>query len=261
MTWIRLDDNLPDHPKVLGLSDKAFRLYISAMCYSSRYLTDGFISFVVGDRIGSRSQFDELTKATLIISVEGGWQIENYDEYQSTKAEVEMAKAKTRERVQKWRDKNKSNDVSNSVSNDVSNALVTAPHTPTPTHTHTPNIVSDPVHKELADYLAKRIEDNGSKLPTVTESWIKEIRLMIERDGRTVEQIRYIIDWCQDDSFWRSNILSPSKLRAKFDQLRLNAEKETTRKIPQGEIFLTEFLGSTLNITDTTTIAQLGYEG
>lgn len=249
MTWIRLDDNLPDHPKVLGLSDKAFRLYISAMCYSSRYLTDGFISYVVGDRIGERIQFAELTSATLLIAVEGGWQIENYDEYQSTKAEVEIAKAKTRERVQKWREKNKSND--------VSNALVTAPHTHTPTPTHTPNIVTNPIHKELAEYLAKRIENNGSKLPTVTDTWIKEIRLMMDVDGRNVEQIRYIIDWCQDDSFWKGNILSPKKLRAKFDQLRLNAENSTTRKIPQGEKFLKDFLSVT-DVTDMTAIGRYG---
>ena len=96
----------------------------------------------------------------------------------------------------------------------------------------------------MAEHLAKRIEDNGSKPPIVTESWTKDIRLMIERDGRSVEQIRFIIDWCQDDSFWRSNILSPSKLRAKFDQLRLNAEQQSSRKVPQGEAFLKEFLGT-----------------
>ena len=94
----------------------------------------------------------------------------------------------------------------------------------------------------MAEYLAKRIEDNGSKPPTVTESWIKDIRLMIERDGRSVEQVKFIIDWCQNDSFWRSNILSPSKLRAKFDQLRLNAEQQSSRKVPQGEAFLKDFL-------------------
>ena len=260
MTWIRIDDNLPDHPKLIGLPDNAFRLYISLLCYSSRYLTDGFIPSPAADRLGHLGVFGELTIAGLIQPLDGGWQIENYEEYQSTKAEVEIVKARNRERTQKWREKNKGN-ASVTRNQQESNTVVTVPHTPTPTHTHTPNIVNDPVHKELADYLAKRIEDNGSKLPTVTESWVKEIRLMIERDGRTVEQIRYIIDWCQDDSFWRSNILSPSKLRAKFDQLRLNAEKGNTRKIPQGEMFLNDFLGSTLNITETTSVAALRFEG
>ena len=43
MSWVRLDDNFPNHPKVVGLSDQAFRLYISGLCYASHYLTDGLI--------------------------------------------------------------------------------------------------------------------------------------------------------------------------------------------------------------------------
>lgn len=43
MSWARFDDNFPDHPKVEGLSDAAFRLHVSGICYSARYLTDGYI--------------------------------------------------------------------------------------------------------------------------------------------------------------------------------------------------------------------------
>jgi len=243
MTWIRIDDSLPDHPKVIGLPDNAFRLYISLLCYSSRYLTDGFISLVVADRLGFEGVFKELSVASLITPLDNGWQIANYEEYQSTKADVEVVKARNRERTQRWREKNKGNaDVTRNKQD--SNSDVTIPHTHTPTHTPIPNIVTAPIHKELAEYLAKRINDNGSKLPNVTHTWINDIRLMMDIDKRTEEQIRYIIDWCQNDSFWRSNILSPSKLRAKFDQLRLNAEQSTTRKVPQGEKFLKEFLST-----------------
>jgi predicted phage replisome organizer len=50
-------------------------------------------------------------------------------------------------------------------------------------------------------------------------SWANDIRLMMERDKRTYEQIKIVIEWCTKDSFWKSNILSASKLRDKFDQL------------------------------------------
>jgi hypothetical protein len=243
MTWIRIDDTLPDHPKLIGLPDSAFRLYITILCYSSRYLTDGFIPSPVADRLGHAGTFGELNVAGLIQPLDGGWQISNYSEYQSTKADVEEKKAHNRERTKKWRQQKRGN-ANVTSEKQVGDTDVTIPHTPTHTHTHTPNIVIDPIHKELAEYLAKRIEDNGSKRPIVTESWIKDIRLMIERDGRSVEQVRFIIDWCQDDSFWRSNILSPSKLRVKFDQLRLNAEQQSVRKVPKGEAFLKEFLSA-----------------
>lgn len=243
MTWIRIDDTLPDHPKLIGLPDNAFRLYITILCYSSRYLTDGFIPAPVADRLGHAGTFGELNVAGLIEPLDDGWQIGNYSEYQSTKADVEERKAHNRERTKRWRAQKRGNaDVT--PQEQVSNADVTIPHTPTHTHTHTPNIVIDPIHKELAEYLAYRITQNGSKPPTVTNSWINDIRLMIERDNRTIQDIRQMIDWCQDDAFWRSNILSPSKLRAKFDQLRLNAEKQFIRKVPVGEAFLREFLGT-----------------
>lgn len=76
---------------------------------------------------------------------------------------------------------------------------------------------------KLCELLADRIEANGSKRPTITKRWEDACRLMLDRDGRTPEQVAYLIDWSQSDSFWKSNILSMPKLRDKFDQLRLQA--------------------------------------
>ena len=41
----------------------------------------------------------------------------------------------------------------------------------------------------------------------------------------TQEQVSAAIRWCQSDEFWRSNILSMSKLRDKYEQLRLQASR------------------------------------
>lgn len=76
---------------------------------------------------------------------------------------------------------------------------------------------------KLCELLADRIEANGSKRPIITKRWEDACRLMLDRDGRTPEQVAYLIDWSQSDSFWKSNILSMPKLRDKFDQLRLQA--------------------------------------
>lgn len=37
MTWVKLDDGFTDHPKVVGLSDKAFRVHVRALCYCARF--------------------------------------------------------------------------------------------------------------------------------------------------------------------------------------------------------------------------------
>ena len=51
--------------------------------------------------------------------------------------------------------------------------------------------------------------------------------------ARTPEQIEAAIRWCQADEFWRSNILSASKLREKYDQLRLAAARQPGRTFGQ----------------------------
>lgn len=42
---------------------------------------------------------------------------------------------------------------------------------------------------------------------------------MMKKDKRTKDEILKIIDLVYEDTFWRSNILSPSKLRKQFTKL------------------------------------------
>ena len=50
---------------------------------------------------------------------------------------------------------------------------------------------------------------------------------MLELDNRTEEQIRYLMNWVQKDSFEMTNVLSPSKLRKRFDQLVMKVKQES----------------------------------
>ncbi len=78
-----------------------------------------------------------------------------------------------------------------------------------------------PDAEALCRHLAQRIEENGSRRPTITARWRDAARLLIDRDKRDPQQAHQVIDWCQADEFWRSNILSMPKFREKYDQLRL----------------------------------------
>lgn len=71
---------------------------------------------------------------------------------------------------------------------------------------------------------------NGCKRPTVTKRWLAAARLLIDRDGRTPEQVEACIRWCQADEFWRTNILSMPKLREQYDRLRLAAQRGGSRE-------------------------------
>lgn len=79
--------------------------------------------------------------------------------------------------------------------------------------------------ERLCQHLTDRIVDNGSRRPTVTNSWRKAGRLLLEKDERTEAEVHAAIDWCQSDPFWRANILSMPKLREKYDQMRLQSER------------------------------------
>lgn len=43
MTWAKLDDEFPDHPKIIGLTDAGFRLHVTAIAWSNRHSTDGLL--------------------------------------------------------------------------------------------------------------------------------------------------------------------------------------------------------------------------
>lgn len=86
-------------------------------------------------------------------------------------------------------------------------------------------IVERPDVEKICRHLADRIADNGSKRPRITKTWRDEARRLIDLDGKSVEQIIRAIDWCQDHSFWRANIMSMPALREKYDRLRLEAQR------------------------------------
>ncbi len=59
------------------------------------------------------------------------------------------------------------------------------------------------------------------KRPTISQGWLKQMALLIQKDGHEVDEVREIIEWAIHDEFWSSNIMSPAKLRKQFDQLVL----------------------------------------
>lgn len=104
------------------------------------------------------------------------------------------------------------------------------------------NPESEPVDEEpqrddiehICTHLANRVESNGSKRPKITKTWRKEARLLLDLDGRTVDQAIRCIDWCQNDTFWRKNIMSMSKLREQYDRLRLAAQDQADHRTKPG---------------------------
>ncbi len=96
-----------------------------------------------------------------------------------------------------------------------------------------PSVVagSSPEAERLCLLLADRVEANGAKRPAITKAWLDSARLLLERDGRSLEEAERLVRWCQADDFWRGNVLSLPKFREKYDQLRLK-ELGPRSKVP-----------------------------
>lgn len=70
-------------------------------------------------------------------------------------------------------------------------------------------------------------------LPSAKEpnwnGWSDDVRLMREVDKRTHHEICELFLWATKDAFWCRNILSPSKLREKWDQLQVVRQMPAAR--------------------------------
>lgn len=60
-------------------------------------------------------------------------------------------------------------------------------------------------------------------------TWVDSIRLMIEADGYTVEDLRDVYKFLQKDAFWKQNILSTSKLREQMHKIKLKIKNGNSK--------------------------------
>jgi len=99
---------------------------------------------------------------------------------------------------------------------------------------------------DLVNLLIEKMKKNdpGAKVPKAEaqrEKWANDFRLLIETDGRPIDEVKEVLAWSQEDSFWKGNILSASKFREKYPQLKLRMEdvqkKPGSQKVPSREEF------------------------
>ncbi|WP_198013919.1 replication protein [Desulforegula conservatrix] len=121
-------------------------------------------------------------------------------------------------------------DIKNSYCSDFENPNDTPPPDPELKPEKKTKIYSfSEKHLLLADLLHDEILKNKPdfKFPgNYRNEWSDTARLMTDRDKREPEDIKAIILWSQSDEFWKSNILSMSKLRIQFDKLQMQQKKQ-----------------------------------
>lgn len=107
MTWVKLDDQLPEHPKAEGVSSAAMWLHVAGICYCNRQLTDGEIpktrvARLVTDR-RPEALAAELVTAGLWHDKGDSYEVHDYLDFQPSKEKVENDRVTAKERQRKSR--------------------------------------------------------------------------------------------------------------------------------------------------------------
>ncbi|MBC2903187.1 hypothetical protein [Streptomyces cupreus] len=215
MPWARFDDRFPSNRKVRLLSDGAFRLYVSAICWSAENLTDGVIKTaelrLVADVRATRTRAKELVDAELFEVLEGvGWKIHDYHDYNPTAEQVRADREQRTARQQRWRKKKQGGtpdpeppngspdvDASTDASRDASRNGVgdAAPSRPVPTRTPSmADVGGDSAGSEAPDldHLAPApIEIDGFQLTDAMRRWAHATHPGVDIDHSTAQFVSH----------------------------------------------------------------------
>jgi hypothetical protein len=102
MAWVRIHDGAMTHPKVVGLSDKAFRLWVWGLSYAQQHLTDGLLT---ADAIPTRFRraIDVLVTRKLWETHDVGYKIHDYLTWNDSRELVLSKRGAARERMSNFR--------------------------------------------------------------------------------------------------------------------------------------------------------------
>ncbi len=63
------------------------------------------------------------------------------------------------------------------------------------------------------------------------QAWAEVFDLVLRVDGRPPGDVEVLLNWCQNDKFWKANILSAAKFREQYDQLKIKAKTNFSQTI------------------------------
>lgn len=206
MSWVRLDDAMPDHEKLNDVSAEACWLHVCGIAFCSRNLTDGFVpdGKIAGLLSGkktpatARKLLAQLVEPGLWEPREGGFEIHDYLKYNPSREQVLAKREATRQRVEKARAAKVGNASGNALHKGIAkprnasgNGATKGDVTPLVTQVVTPDVTVAPtpgsesrlgfVRTDLDD-----VTDVGplGAVPEADEETRRAIDLLV-RDGKT----------------------------------------------------------------------------
>jgi hypothetical protein len=252
--FVPLDVNYLRDRSIRRAGPDAELLYIRSLAHAKAGGTEGFIGdfdlevVAVGLRNTPR-RVSALVREELWVPVDDGWRIRSWEKWNATNEQVTAEKnakraAAIKTNHERWHvDSDRTDPRCPHCSESLERSMerVATPIAPLSqrekrertdkerdreTTSEVAGATVRPDVEALLDLLDQRVTANGAKKPARTKRSRDAARLMLDVDGRTVEQVTTAIEWATSDEFWRAHILSMPKLRDKYDQLRLAASRQ-----------------------------------
>lgn len=151
MTYVQIDVQFPDNRHIEGLSDAAFRLHVSAICYCGANLTDGFVADHRVSRLVPKYRkqaVEELLGSGRWSRAVGGYLIHDYLKHQRSKAQIEKELESAKKRAHDWRTRER-----------------TAPRTGVRTAKRSGTSTADEAAKQASDADVQRCDEHGAAHP------------------------------------------------------------------------------------------------
>ena len=181
MSWIKLDDQFADHPKVIAAGPLASWMYVCGLTYAGRYLTDGFIPAGQVRKLADVDNATELAARLVEVGLweptEDGYLIHDYHDYNPRADKVRAERAANAKRQAEWRDRNRQPDGSfpsdETASNAVSSDVTCAPLTPAPSPSPSPSPCTTAAACARANGLEQALTEHGIIIngPMQSQMW------------------------------------------------------------------------------------------
>lgn len=178
--WTKLSDDFFRNQKVVKAGRDARDLYLVGLCHCNEHLTDGFIDAAYLRRLAADAEIDDarasaskLVEVGLWIEADGGYQVNDFEEYNISKAEAEAKAKANAERQDRFRKKSPA-----TKSNALRNALPDALETPLPGPVPVPSVSLSEKHGRTA----RADEEGEDARPPVVPYTIEIENILAECD-------------------------------------------------------------------------------
>lgn len=248
----KIGPDLESHPKIRhawAMHHSSLGLHLLGLSFAQR--TGGFVSTAfVNEKVPAKRERTAALEALMTVApgeenpmwsaADGGWRIHNFDKHAEFRSDEEAEKlsrarseAGRKGAAAKWQTDGNLPEACHDGAIDLPGISQFGQRKVVPTTTHREELFS--LSKMLADGILAN--DPKAKVAPESQRWLDAARLLIDMDKRPVAEVERVIQWCQADGFWRSNILSMPKLRAKYSQLllRMTAPRPTNIRSGAGQ--------------------------